>query len=271
MHVMLTNDDGIFSRGLEALRRCFAVRHRVTVVAPDRERSAVSHGITLHEPLRAERVSVNGGHESFAVNGTPADCVKLGLTEIVEEVPDLVVSGINPGENVGASVHYSGTVAAAKEAALFGLPAISVSLQGRRALHLGEAGRFAAALGELVFEKGLPFGTFLNVNLPDLPLSELAGVRVSRQGIGRLVEAFEKRIDPRNRSYYWFGPDPQDFGTDVDVDGAALGGRFVSITPITCDSTDYRTMEALKGWDIPLLRLPEPAGNGPRRQGSEGS
>jgi len=252
MNIMLTNDDGIHARGLWILYDRLAVRHCVTVVAPDRERSAVGHGITLHDPLRSVQVEVNGGYSGYAVNGTPVDCVKLGLTEIIADKPDMVISGINPGENVGVNINYSGTVAAAKEASLYGIPAISVSIRGRRTEYFEDAARFTDVLAENVFKNGLPFGTILNVNLPDRPLDAVAGIRISRQGIARLSEYFEKRVDPRNRPYYWSGPDSQTFENNPDVDGAALSDNYISITPIQCDNTDYRFVEELKAWKIDI-------------------
>ena len=247
MNILLTNDDGIYAKGLWALFERLSSRHRVTVIAPDRERSGVGHGITLHAPLRANRVEVNGGHMGFAVNGTPVDCVRLGITEITTQAQDLVISGINPGRNVGAHIHYSGTVSAAREAALSGVPAISVSVCSRQVGDYGRAARFTASLARKVAENGLPFGTMLNVNIPE---GAVAGVRISRQGLRPLAEAFEKRVDPRNGTYYWTGPDTQIFDPSPDVDGSALADNFISITPITCDSTDYRFMEDLKTWGI---------------------
>ena len=250
MNILLTNDDGINARGLWVLYERLAVRHQVTVVAPDRERSAVGHGITLHEPLRALPVEVNGGFNGYAVNGTPVDCIKLGLTEIVDHGQDMVISGINPGENVGVNINYSGTVAAAKEASLYGVPAISVSVSGRRSVNYAAAARFTQVLAEDVIRHGLPFGTILNVNLPNVPLADVAGVRISRQGIGRQSEVFEKRVDPRNRPYYWSGPDSQTFESNPDVDGSILSENYISITPIRCDNTDYRFIDELKSWGI---------------------
>lgn len=250
MHILLTNDDGIHARGLWALYERLSDRYNVTVVAPDRERSAVGHAITLHEPLRAVPAEVNGGHSGYAVNGTPVDCVKLGLTEIVESPQDLVISGINPGENVGVNINYSGTVAAAKEAALYGVPAISVSVRGRLESLFRDAARFMDSLSADVLRKGLPFGTILNVNLPGVPLTDVSGVRISRQGIARHSEFFEKRVDPRNRPYYWTGPDSQRFEDNPEVDGSVLADNFISITPIQCDNTDYRFMETLRSWDL---------------------
>ena len=245
MNILLTNDDGIYARGLWSLYKYFAEKHQVTVVAPDRERSAIGHAITLHQPLRATRVSLNGEFRGYAVNGTPADCIKLGILEILQTRPDLVVAGINPGANVGANLNYSGTVAAAKEAALCGTTGIAVSIQDRQAQYYDDAARFIARLSERISSKGLPFGTFLNVNLPNLPLKQIAGVQICRQGVEKLTEYVDKRQDPRNQTYYWQGRDMQSFGPDPTVDGSALDQKYISITPVKCDMTDYRAMEEL--------------------------
>lgn len=250
MNILLTNDDGILAPGLQALHARLAPRHAVVVVAPDQERSAVGHGITLHHPLRALPVSLNAHFKGFAVSGTPADCVKLGIHDLLTLRPDLVLSGINPGANVGVNINYSGTVAAAKEAALCGLPAIAVSVQGREVVNLAEVAAFTESLAETVCRQGLPRGTFLNVNIPNVPFAEIAGTVVSRQGTGFLEERFEKRTDPRDQVYYWSGRDPQVFEDDPEVDGSALRGNFISITPIKCDMTDYETLERLRGWRL---------------------
>jgi len=251
MKILLTNDDGIYAPGLWALYKRFSQDHSVTVVAPDHERSAVSHGITLYRPLRTRQIIVNGGWKGYGVDGKPADCIKLGLIEILKEKPDLVVSGINPGANVGVSINYSGTVAAAREAALFGLPAIAVSINGYEVEHYEDAARFTEKLALNVKEKGLPFGTILNVNLPDIPLRKTAGVRIARQGIDVLSqEYYEKRVDPRNRAYHWLGSDSRIFGEDLNIDGDALCRNYIIITPLRCDMTDYDALEELKGWEL---------------------
>jgi 5'-nucleotidase len=250
MKILLTNDDGIYAAGLWALFEELRERHDISVVAPDRERSAIGHAITLYQPLRANVVSVNGGCQGYAVNGTPADCIKLGLMELMKTKPDIVISGINPGANVGVNINYSGTVAAAKEAALFGIPAIAVSVQAAGSPHYGDAARFVARLVETIREKGLPFGTILNVNCPDLPLAEVSGVRVSRQGIRLFADRFDKRMDPRDRPYYWQGCDPGPDEGHSDMDTSVLYNNFISITPIKCDMTDYDMMEILRQWDI---------------------
>ena len=250
MDILLTNDDGIHAEGLWALYDVLRRGHAVTVIAPDRERTAVSHGITLHHPLRANRMSSNGHGPGYAVNGTPADCIKLGILEILGRKPDLVVSGLNPGANVGVNINYSGTVAAAKEAALGGIPAIAASIAGGEPYHYKTAAEFVGRLSDLVGRRGLVPGTFLNVNIPNLPRQEIAGVRISRHGLAVFKEYMEKRIDPRNRAYYWQGADTQIFGEDLDIDGAALRHRYITITPIKCDMTDYDTLEDLKQWEL---------------------
>lgn len=250
MNILLTNDDGIYAKGLWTLYEQLQTLNTVTVVAPDRERSAVGHGITLHQPLHATRVDVNGGWTGYAVNGTPVDCIKLGLVEILNSVPDIVISGINPGANVGVNINYSGTVAAAKEAALYGVPAIAGSIQGVDVDHYGDIALFIEKLAGYVCQKGLPFGTILNVNFPCVMMKDCKGVRISQQGITRLSENFEKRQDPRNRTYYWYGNDLKETDDNSEIDSTALDEKFISITPIQCDMTNYNILDDLKGWKI---------------------
>lgn len=248
MNILLTNDDGIYAEGLWALHKHLSERHVVSVVAPDRERSAVGHAITLHNPLRAESVHANGHGQGIAVSGTPADCVKLAVVELLETRPDIVISGINPGANIGVNLSYSGTVSAAKEAAHYGIPAIAVSTDGTMGRYYNDAARFVGKLIEKVKEEGLPFGTFLNVNFPDLPISKMTGVRISRQALSPLSETFEKRLDPREKHYFWQGLDSQTLFEHPETDGAVLRGNCISITPVKCDMTDYDMMNTMQGW-----------------------
>ncbi len=250
MKILLTNDDGIFAEGLWALFSVFKKRYDIVVVAPDRERSAVGHAITLDRPLRQRSVNVNGWGDGFAVSGTPADCVKLALSELSGTRPDLVISGINSGANVGININYSGTVAAAKEAALAGIPAIAASITGSSASHYEDAAVFVSHLAERVLENEMPFGTFLNVNIPDLPADKVRGIRVSRQSMQRFAEKFDRRFDPRNMAYYWYGGDQQIFEDMPDIDGNALSDACISVTPITCDATDYAMITTLKRWNL---------------------
>ena len=252
MKVLLTNDDGIYAPGLWALFEKLKSAHQVTVIAPDRERSAVSHAITLHQPLRAVLTRVNGSVKGHAVNGTPADCVKLGISEILKDLPDFVISGINPGANVGININYSGTVAAAKEAALNGIKAIAVSSCDREGRYYTDAADFILRLMEKVAQKDLPEGTFLNVNMPDVPANEASGIRIGPQNLGLYRDQFEKRTDPRERTYYWQGCDPLNMSAPVnsDSDSAILSHNGISVTPIKCDMTDYKTLETIKSWDL---------------------
>ncbi|MCG6911902.1 MAG: 5'/3'-nucleotidase SurE [Deltaproteobacteria bacterium] len=252
MDILLSNDDGIQAEGLWALYRCFAPSHHLIVVAPDRERSAIGHAITLHAPIRAEAVSMNGEKNAYAVNGTPADCIKLAVTELVGKKPDLVIAGINPGANVGVNVNYSGTLAAAREATLYGIPAIAVSIQGRSPAYYDEAAVFVEGLARRVGRHGLPQGTLLNVNIPDLPWDRLKGIRFSRQGSEHFKEGMEKRFDPRNRPYYWYGAYAQEPTGQADADAMALAEEHISITPLQCDATNYDYLDTLETWDIRL-------------------
>ena len=247
MKILLTNDDGIYAKGLQALYKRFIRRHDVTVIAPDRERSAVSHGITLHDPIRASMISVNG-LTGYAVSGTPVDCIKLGIMELLEARPDMVVSGINPGANVGVNINYSGTVAAAREATLYGVPSIAVSVCGQKTDNYDPIARFIENLAVNVLQKGLPSGTLLNVNFPDTETGRSAGVYISRQSTRLSPEYFEKRKDPRKRVYYWQGCKSQSDFESPDIDAAAVCDNFISITPIKCDMTDYKMLEDLKTW-----------------------
>jgi 5'-nucleotidase len=250
MNILLTNDDGIYAQGLWTLYEKLIGRHSVTVVAPDRERSAVGHGITLHHPLRTTRIKVNNGYPGYAVDGTPADCIKIGLMEILDFRPDMVISGINPGANIGVNINYSGTVAAAKEAALYKVPAISVSIAGHKISGYDYAAMFTAKLADNVYEKGLPVGTFLNVNIPDIPETQIAGIRISRQETSLNNEYVDKRVDPRNRIYYWHGTDAGTSFNTPESDGAAINENFISITPIQCDATDYSMLKKLRQWNL---------------------
>jgi 5'-nucleotidase len=249
LKILLTNDDGIYAPGLWALYEHLKRDHQLMVVAPDRERSAVGHGITLHQPLRAAHIELNG-FRGWAVSGTPADCVKLAIRELLPAPPDMVVSGINPGANVGINLNYSGTVAAAKEAAIYGFPALAISIQGGDDPLFETAARCIAQLIPLVHDQRLPAGTFLNVNVPNLPWSSIAGMRLSRQCIDPYDDYFEKRHDPRNRVYYWQGGEPRPAFRHPDADDAVLTTNCISITPVRCDMTDYLTLEKLRKWDL---------------------
>lgn len=242
--ILVTNDDGIFSEGLSALARALEAVGEVTVVAPASEQSASSHSLTLTRPLRIRK------HEErrYSVDGTPTDCVVLALTKIMEDRrPDIVLSGINYGANLGDDVTYSGTVAGALEAAVFKLPGIAVSLATRSRFEFRHAAEFAARLTQRVLSEGLPEGTILNVNIPP---GEIRGARVTHQGINLGTTTIVEGTDPRGRAYVWIGI--QDIAwakEDVNSDYAAIEQGLVSITPLRAEMTDYRALEKLRGWD----------------------
>ena len=246
MNILLTNDDGIYAPGLAALYAHLAPDHSVAVIAPEQEQSAVGHGITLNQPLRAQKVSIPNAFEGYAVSGTPADCIKFGVLKILKTKPDLVISGINPGANVGVNINYSGTVAAAKDATMYGILAIAVSIHSRQVESYDTAAEFVSQLAKDVYAHGLPAGTFLNVNIPNRPMAEIAGVQFSRLDMDFFPEYIEKRIDPRDRAYYWQGCDSLPQGKSSEIDGSALCKDFISITPIKCDQTDYDVLASMK-------------------------
>jgi len=255
--ILVTNDDGIHSPGLQVLCEALQPLGRVVVVAPDRERSAISHALTLHSPLRA----VEHANDWWAVDGTPTDCVNLGIHGLLKQAPDLVVSGINLGANLGDDLTYSGTVAAAMEATLMGVPALAVSLVAERFLKedFFWGGRWAARIAAYVLEHGLPADTFLNVNIP---AKQPLGLRLTRQGKRRYADAVVQNLDPRGRAYYWIGAGELSFhdldGTDVH----AVHRGLVSMTPLHLDLTNYAAFERLRGWNIDIRETTGDDANG---------
>lgn len=253
MRVLLTNDDGISSRGLHALVRAFEGVAETFVVAPEHERSATGHAITLHKPLRAVPARIpDSAVTAWATNGTPADCVALGILELLPEGPDVVVSGINVGPNIGRDLTYSGTVSGAMEATIFGRPGIAVSISAFRNPIFEVAAPFSVRLARTILERGLPPDTLLNVNIPNLPAQEILGVEITTQSPRRYVSRVDKRTDPRGRSYYWLTGEPSPaFPPDVEgTDTWAITHRRISVTPIGLDMTDTRAIATLKRWEL---------------------
>lgn len=251
MLILVTNDDGVHSPGIVVLAEALTHLGRVVVVAPDRERSAVGHSLTLHHPLRAEELRPG----VFAVDGTPTDCVNLGIHGLLDSRPDLVVSGINRGGNLGDDITYSGTVAAALEATLMGVPALAFSLDGAsfRAEDFRPSAAFAAGLAAKVLARGLPPDTFLNVNFPPSPPR---GVRLTRQGKRRYGDVVVEKVDPRGKKYYWIGVGELGFEEAEGTDFAAVHDGYVSVTPLHLDLTNYRSFEALSSWGLEGLSPP---------------
>ena len=248
--ILLTNDDGINAPGISALFESIEPIGDITVVAPDTERSAVGHAITLSDPLRVEKVNKRGKFFGYAVSGTPADCVKIAVWALLEEKPDIVVSGINLGNNTGISIIYSGTVSAATEGMILEIPSIAISLAAYKKPDFSYAAKFAKKLVNLVLKNGLPVRTLLNVNVPNVPESEIKGVRITRQGKAVYREYFDERKDPWGRSYYWMAGEKVRIKEDDSVDDSALDNNMVSVTPIQFDLTDYSNLELIESWKI---------------------
>ena len=253
MHILVTNDDGVGAPGLLALALEMRKLGQVTVLAPDHNWSASGHVKTMHRPLRVSETLLADGTTALASDGAPSDCVALGMLGLLPEKVDLVVSGINPNANVGHDVTYSGTVTAAMEAAIWGLPGVAVSLDSPPhplgALDYGPAASLARRVVAQVIEKGLPKGILLNVNVPYLPEAEIKELRITRQGLRVYRDRLDERKDPRGRAYYWIGGDiptgiPEE-GSDI---GALMAGA-VSITPLHLDLTAYPAMPEMERWE----------------------
>jgi 5'-nucleotidase len=239
--ILITNDDGIYAPGLKALESGLAGVGEVTVVAPDREMSASSQSISVHAPLRVHKLD----ERRMAVTGTPADTVILAVYKLLPQKPDLVVSGINPGGNLGENVIYSGTVAAAMEATLHGVPAFAISLATRKYLDFSAAALFAGQLARAILEKGLPPGVMLNVNVPR---GEVKGVRITRQSQKISQNIVHEKTDPRGRPYYWLDETARIESAEEDSDYAAIRAHAISITPLQVDRTDYHSLQRLADW-----------------------
>ncbi len=248
--ILVTNDDGIFSEGIYWLWEAVREFGDVMVVAPDTEKSAVGHAITIANPLRTNRVKRKGGFTGYSVNGTPADCVKLTVRSILKTLPDLVVSGINLGANVGNNVIYSGTVSAATEGTIFGIPSIAVSIDSHHPCDFTPAMEITKKTVSRVLKLGLPKGTLLNINVPDHPIEDINGVRISRQGTSFFKDRFEKREDPRGNIYYWMTGEMMDLDPQGNTDNQALNDRFISITPIHYKLTNESFMDELNQWEF---------------------
>lgn len=249
MRVLVTNDDGYLAPGVRTLAAAARRLGTVHVVAPDREQSATSHSLTLHHPLR-----VRDAGFGLVVDGTPTDCVVLALGELLPERPDLVLSGVNHGANLGDDVLYSGTVAAAMEATILGLPAVAISLAGRDAATVvpeweETVGRL---LERLVGERQFPAETLLNVNLPPVPPAQVKGVRVTTLGRRAYMGSLTRALDPNGREYFWIGGGESRWWGGPDSDFRAVSEGYISVTPLHLDLTNHRLLEEVSGWDLTL-------------------
>lgn len=253
VHILVTNDDGVTAPGLLALAKEMEVLGKVSILAPDRNWSASGHVKTMHRPLRVKEIQLSDGIQALVTDGAPSDCVALAVLGILPEKIDLVVSGINPNANLGYDVTYSGTVTAAMEATIWGIPGIAVSLDSPEN-HLGAldyemAARVARQVAKKVNQRGLPKETLLNVNVPYLPLTELAGFKITRQGLRVYRDELDRRLDPRNRPYYWIGGQSPTGIPEDGTDFGALQQGFVSITPLHLDMTAFDIVDLLQTWE----------------------
>ena len=241
--ILLSNDDGINSSGLNALARALDHIGDIFIVAPDREQSASSHALSIHRPLRIDNISKN----SYSVDGTPTDCINLAINGILKNnKPDLIVSGINKGENLGDDITYSGTVSAAIEGTLLGIPSIAISLEGRNDYNFESSRHFSAQIAEYVLQKGLPSDVLLNVNIPKLDIKEIKGIKITCQGKRIYNDAVVEKIDPRGKQYYWIGGDELGSVEIENSDIDALKKGYVSVTPIKLDLTDHNYISFLE-------------------------
>lgn len=254
-HVLVSNDDGIFAQGIQVLANTLVQRgYRVTVVCPDRERSATGHGLTITEPIRAEKMVdiFDPRIPAWACSGNPSDCVKLALSAILDSPPDFVVSGINHGANLGTDVLYSGTVSAAMEGTIEDIPSLAISLIKGEGDHFQTAADVAIVLLKYRQQQAIAPSILLNINVPNLPLAQLAGIKPTRQGIRRYVDTFEKRQDPRGKTYFWLAGEVveevdswQEDGSEMPTDVQAIKQNWVTITPLRYNLTDPEVLATL--------------------------
>lgn len=250
MEILVTNDDGIHAEGLRTLAAALKPLGNVTVVAPDREQSAASHALTLHRPLRIKTVS----DRVLSVDGTPTDSVLLGVHGFLKKKPDLVVSGINHGPNMGNDTAYSGTVAAAMEGTFLGIPSVAISLATWEPADFAPAGMVAQELVRKFLAHGLPPGLCINVNVPAIPRDEMKGVRVTRLGKRVYRDVIVEKTDPRGKLYYWIGGEEPTWEEDETSDFSAVSAGYVSVTPLILELTDYRAVVEMESWGLKLDR-----------------
>ena len=248
MDILVTNDDGVHAEGLRVLADAMRKLGTVTIIAPDREQSATSHSLTIHHPLRP----VSRGVRRWQVDGTPTDCVLLGVHGFLKRKPDLVVSGINHGPNMGNDVLYSGTVAAASEGAFLGIPSIALSLATWEGHDFQAAGRVAEQVVAGLVRSGIPAGKCVNVNIPARAYGAMRGVRVTRLGTRVFRDTIVEKKDPRGKNYYWIGGEDPTWAPDDQSDFSAVSDGYVSVTPLSFELTDYKGIVDLESIGLKL-------------------
>ncbi|MEZ5003452.1 MAG: 5'/3'-nucleotidase SurE [Chitinophagales bacterium] len=250
--ILVTNDDGIIAPGIKALVEAMKTIGEVVVVAPDSPQSGMGHAITLNNPLRINKVDIFKGIKAYQCSGTPADCVKIGIDKILHKQPDLCVSGINHGSNSSINVIYSGTMSAAMEAAIDGIKAVGFSLlNGSMNADMKAAGIVATKIARQVLKNGIPRGSLLNVNIPNVPIEEIKGYKIARQAVAKWVEEFDERKDPRGNDYFWLTGRFVNFDHGEDTDEWALKNNYVSVVPVQYDLTNHHAIRYInKNWNL---------------------
>lgn len=244
--ILVTNDDGVHSPGIIALFKAMKELGDAYIVAPDRERSAVGHSLTLHRPLKIDELR----EHVYMVNGTPTDAVVLGVNKVLPRKPDIIVSGINKGGNLGDDITYSGTVSAAIEGTILNIPSLAVSLYADKNYHFETAAWYASAIAEYIIERPLPYDTLLNINVPNIARGLVKGIKLTRQGRRTYDDSIQDVFSPREEKHYWIGGGVPlwKHGTDTDINAVEDG--YVSVSPIHLDLTNYRALDSLKNWPI---------------------
>lgn len=240
--ILISNDDGVYSEGILSLFKAMKTLGRAVIIAPDREKSAVSHSLTLHRPLRVEKIK----NDIFALNGTPTDCITIGVSKVLKKKPDIVVSGINKGGNLGDDITYSGTVSAAIEGTMLGIPSIAVSTVGDKNYRFAAAAGHAKKIARIVLKEGVPDDTLLNINVPNLPAGKIKGILFTRQGKRVYDDSIQETYDPRGAKHYWIGGGTPNWREGSDTDFQAVKKGYVSVTPIHLDLTNYDALNYLK-------------------------
>lgn len=252
MKILITNDDGINAIGIRELAKSLKKIGDVIVIAPDRERSATGHAITMHHPLRVDKVNFNDPDiEAWSINGTPSDCVKIGVESILSEKPDIIVSGVNNGPNLGTDILYSGTVSAAVEGAIHNIPSIALSIYGNNN-HITYEGAIAYSckLVNMALKNNVPNNLVLNINIPSVKSDEIKGIKITELGIRRYKNSYEQRKDPMGKSYYWLSGSLVELENNDTSDVESVKNGYISITPLHFDLTDYNYIKKMKNWKL---------------------
>ncbi len=254
VNILLTNDDGINAPGIAALAKEMSKHAEVTIIAPATEMSAVGHAITISDPLRVSKFYKNDTFFGHAVNGTPADCVKIAYWALLKDKPkpDLLISGINFGANTGINTIYSGTVSAATEGAILGIPSFAISLATESNPDFSVAAKYAAKFAKTILNNSLPKGVFLNINIPNVPQEQIKGIQITQQGMANFTEEFQWRKDPHNRDYYWLTGEKAETEQDENFDDYAIKQNKITVTPVHYDLTYYPILKELKSWNFEL-------------------